>query len=235
MPNDNSQIIDTTSAMPPVSPKTNNINPKKKWIVVLGIIFIIFGIAASVFLIQRRQELREKAASGSECQHSKSCILLDEPGNSGSFSAPQIISHVFITAKDYHRFDPPGKNDGCYDVKISGRELGWNRVGDGPDCKDVSNVQIWLGEPPPTVTLAPTNPQIAAACSGVKAYNLNWQELTNSQLSSLKEGDAVRFAVSGSATSGIFEKARFSVNGNSLGETINKQNGSNVFYIDYVI
>jgi hypothetical protein len=134
---------------------------------IFGVLLLIAGVAAGVLLVQRQQELREKAASGSECTQSTDCKLLDSPGNSGSFTAPRTIDHLFITARDYHRYDPPGTNDGCYNVIINGNSLTWNRVGDGPDCKDISNIQVWLtgitietptptAEPTSTVTLTPT-------------------------------------------------------------------------------
>lgn len=132
---------------------------KKIIATIFGILLLVAGVAAGVLLVQNQQELRERAASGSECSHSTDCILLDSPGNKGSFTAPKNIDHIFITAKDYHRYDPPGTNDGCYEVEIEGTKLEWNREGDGPDCKDVSNIQIWLkGEnvETPTPTQTPT-------------------------------------------------------------------------------
>ena len=104
------------------------------------------------------------------------------------------------------------------------------------------------GPPPPSPT--PT-PAPAATCNWIKAYNLSWQELTSSQLSSLKPGDHVYFAVMGELSgSGQLDKARFRVNGTANSswctgsgvslvsgwcETTNKRAGTQHFYVEYII
>jgi hypothetical protein len=54
-------------------------------------------------------------------------------------------------------------------------------------------------------------------------------------LSALNAGNEVRFAVSGTATSGAFDKAKFTVNGTELGETSLKKPGTEEFYSEYTI
>jgi len=104
------------------------------------------------------------------------------------------------------------------------------------------------GPPPPSPT--PT-PAPSATCNWIKAYNLSWQELTSSQLSSLKPGDHVYFAVMGELSgSGQLDKARFRVNGTANSswctgsgvslvsgwcETTNKRVGTQHFYVEYII
>ena len=340
---------------------------------IFGVVVLIGGIAAGVILVQRQQQIEERAASGRECQQAADCILLDEPGNSGSFSAPEEIVKVDITAKDVYTYLPGTTEDGCYRVKIEGRNISWQKYGSGPKCKDVSNAQIkfrksmgyikichytsdpsahpwqaieisqqaWdLGhddahnfkktqydflytntdpncpwpEPgnqgitcadlwceknappifpeicnkncttdndcalpsessstevpnnyicyqppfycppgencpdvmPPKVcrnTNCPTEENcicetpapVTAKCSVVKAYNTSWNPLSLTQLNELNPGTKVRFAVSGESGSGTFDKARFSVNNVSLGETTLKKPGSDEFYTEYTI
>lgn len=344
---------------------------KKIIATIFGILLLIGGVAAGVILVQNQQQLAQKAASGKECQQSPDCILLDEPGNSGSYIAERNIKEVAITAKDSFTFPPGDTNDGCYHVIIDGTYLSWNRIGSGPSCKDVSNVQVKLGDIVPTqtptgqappscpanteilffksgslsvgdtlkldgkidsmqgswsvgsrdgvlmaengskisvsfpnnvlldtvliydndpksgeqpwsingvslpetgdnkwgppyklnksvtkmsfdnggdsphfnvcvskqsVSPTPTNPpEISAECSSVKAYTTNWQLLNDNELKNLSAGEKVRFAVLGTTSQGSFDKARFSVNSTSLGETTNKKPGSGEFYVEYTI
>jgi hypothetical protein len=169
---------DTLSATPPGSQDDSSVTGsfvssqvptkyggKKIIATIFGVVLLIAGVAAGVYLVNQQQDLRERAASASECTQSPDCKTLESPGNQGSFTAPRTIDHLFITAQDYHRYDPPGTNDGCYDVSISGNSLTWNRVGDGPNCKDISNIQVWMGGTPidsptptqtATATLSPT-------------------------------------------------------------------------------
>jgi hypothetical protein len=236
------------------SPQTPKKYQGKKIIAtIFGVLLLIVGITAGVILVQKQQDIRERAASGSECDHAPDCILLENPGNSGSFTAPRTISHLFITAKEYHRFDPPGTNNGCYNVSISGNYTEWNRVGSGRDCKDISNIQIWLGTdvsptPTPTPTIPPENtptptpsitptvpPHISAACTNILAYDNQWNLLSRLALEQLKPGEVVKFTVAGTATQGVFNKARFKINNGSYGETNQKKPGTEEFYIDYTI
>jgi len=238
---------------------------KKILATIFGIVFLVVGVTAGVFLVQRQQEIAERAASGKECTHSPDCILLDSPGNSGSFSAPRNITRVYITARYYHEYLPGDTDDDCYEVSIHGRELSWEREGSGPDCKDISNIQVWLGdeptstptltptEPPSTptdgptgtptstptgtITITPTKPPTppTAECSDVKAYNTSWVQLTQEQLNSLKPGSRVRFTVSGSASEGTFDKARFTINSSQKDPVSTKKPGTEEFYYEYVI
>ena len=227
---------------------------KKIIATIFGLLLLIGGVAAGVILVQRQQEISERAASGQECSQSPNCILLDEPGNSGSFIAPRTIKAVLITAQGAFAYPPGDTNDGCYHVVIDGTYLSWNRIGSGPDCKDVSKVQVKMVEeeqvtttptpspteapPPPgeTPTPKPTSPPvISAKCLNVKVYDASWNALSSDDLKNLSPGDTVRFAVAGEATSGSFDKARFSLNNSSLGETSNKKPGTQEFYVEYEI
>ncbi len=231
---------------------------KKAIATIFGILILVGGVATGVLLVQRAQELREKAASGSECQQSPDCDLVDNAANQGSYTASRPITHAFITDQVFHRYAPGDSDDGCRRVTISGNFISWNRYGSGSDCKDVSNVQVWLGEaqPTPTATPTPTTPpgatatptesitstptpttplEVNAECSSVKTYDTDWNLISNDDLKDLKSGDSVRFTVSGSSSGGFFDKARFTVNGSLKPEVSSKKPGSNEFYYEYMI
>jgi hypothetical protein len=96
--------------------------------------------------------------------------------------------------------------------------------------------------PTPTSTAKPTatptstpTPEPIAQCINIKAYDLNWKQLSVAELSSLKAGDKVRFAVSGQASSGIFDKAKFKINGVERSEVFTKKPGTEEFYDEYTL
>lgn len=103
-------------------------------------------------------------------------------------------------------------NDRNKDGKINGKDLDW-------DCSEST--------PTPTPT-----PTYTVNCSGVKAYDINWQQITD--YSSLKPGTKIYFTVYGTTDhpSGI-TKGRIKVNSGNWQETTAKHN--NEFYISYQI
>jgi hypothetical protein len=128
---------------------------------IVGVVLLVVGVAAGVLLVQQQQEFRERASSGAECQQASDCILLDSPGNSGSFESSTNIRYIFITNKSEYRYEPGETNDDCYNVSILGRFLNWSKVGSGPECKDISNIQIWIDSGGVTPTEKPTETPIA--------------------------------------------------------------------------
>ena len=98
--------------------------------------------------------------------------------------------------------------------------------------------------PTPTKTPTPTNtktptptptPPPTAQCREIKAYDTNWNPLSTSDLEKLLPGSKVRFTVIGSTSAGIFDKAKFSVNGVGSGEVTQKKPGTEEFYYEYTI
>jgi hypothetical protein len=77
--------------------------------------------------------------------------------------------------------------------------------------------------------------ELNAQCQAIKVYDTSWNQLTAAQLSNLTAGSVIRFAVSGTATSGTFDKAQFTVNGTALSETTTKKPGTEEFYSEYTI
>ncbi len=75
----------------------------------------------------------------------------------------------------------------------------------------------------------------SAQCNQVKAFDDEWNPLTIANLSARKAGDIVRFTVSGTASTGSFDKARFTINGEVLPEVTEKRDGTNEFFTEYTI
>lgn len=153
-------------------------NPLKKqsWGGIIATVFVLLvltgSIVAGVILVQREQDIRNKAASGSACQHSADCELLETEEDSGSFSSSRDIDYLEITHQSYIRFTGTGVDEnGCYEVTISGSSMTWNRLLESNVCKDISNIQVWFKtstpepspSPSPTATASPTTSPTASA------------------------------------------------------------------------
>ncbi|MFZ3301717.1 MAG: hypothetical protein WA152_03330 [Microgenomates group bacterium] len=84
-------------------------------------------------------------------------------------------------------------------------------------------------------TPTPPTTVITASCQDVKAYSSTWTLLTDAQLSQLEVGDSVNFCVTGVATGGSFNKARFTINNIAQAETTTIRPSSTDFCQSYVI
>ena len=80
-----------------------------------------------------------------------------------------------------------------------------------------------------TTTTPTTPPSITAQCQNIKAYSPTWALLTNTQLSALTTGSQVNFCVTGSASSGAFDKAKLTINTVVQAETTTVRPGSTDF------
>ena len=100
--------------------------------------------------------------------------------------------------------------------------------------KPVSPTSTATSKPTSVPSATPT-PSSTVQCLNIKAYDASWNSLSATNLQSLKTGDIVRFTVSGTATSGTFDKAKFTINSVSLGETTSKKPSSEEFYTEYTI
>jgi hypothetical protein len=129
--------------------------------ILLAIATIIFfvGLGVTIYLVKLNQDIRKKASSGAACQQSGDCVLLNGPGNSGDYTAPRNILYIDITNQTEFRFNPGNTNDGCYNVQIQGNQLTWSKIGSGASCRDISNIQIWMGNGIDSPTPTPTTPQ----------------------------------------------------------------------------
>lgn len=197
---------------------------------IFGVLFLIGGVAAGVFLVQRQQNIQERASSGAACDQADDCVLFDEPGNAGTQAVGRTIEYLDITNKpgEERRYTPGISDDGCYRVSIQGVEFTWQRVGEGPQCKDVSNIQVWMSKR--------ETPTISASCSEIKAYDRSWNPLSTSQLQGLDSGETIYLTVEGMTDDGIIDKARFRINSSEWQESTNLKPGeARTYYINYTI
>lgn len=84
-------------------------------------------------------------------------------------------------------------------------------------------------------TLTEKQKPSSSYCQTVKVYDSKWGILSTDQLSQLKTGDKVILAVKGQTSSGSFDKARFSINGQISAETAKRKADTGEFYMEYAI
>lgn len=89
-----------------------------------------------------------------------------------------------------------------------------------------------VGSAPCSSSAAP-EPGLTSSCLNIKTFDAEWNAITD--LSSLVAGDVVRFTVAGSASSGIIDKAKFTINGTLGAEITEKRPGTNEFFTEYTI
>lgn len=90
--------------------------------------------------------------------------------------------------------------------------------------------------PTPGPTRQPSPPAtISASCQNLLAYDTNWKLYRPEQLSLLKPGQNLYFCVTGSASSGYFDKAKFTINGEQFSETTTKRPNSDDYCQLYTI
>ncbi len=153
-------------------------NKKSKILVsILSVLILAGGVVAGIFLIQRSQELREKAANvgGSDCGQSLDCYKIDLGQNSGTYTSERTIDHFIIKART-EAYSFPGVSSNCYSVNINQKTVTWQKVGSASDCHDISHVEVWFvatelpttppnptatSTPVPTATTAPGQPTVA--------------------------------------------------------------------------
>ena len=91
---------------------------------------------------------------------------------------------------------------------------------------------------PPTAspTPEPTEPPaISAQCLNIRVFDTEWNELNQADMQNLGPGDVIRVAVAGSANSGSFVGARFTINGVLRAEVAQQVLGGDEFYDEYTI
>jgi hypothetical protein len=91
------------------------------------------------------EQIANQELGGSFCEQHENCYHYDRPVNQGIFSiAGHDINMLVIKAgREYHLYESGTTEDGCYNVTITGETVSWERVGSGPDCKDISHLQMW--------------------------------------------------------------------------------------------
>jgi hypothetical protein len=97
------------------------------------------------------------------------------------------------------------------------------------DCVPPELIQTSGSDTPPPSTSS------TASCQNVKAYSSVWTPLTSADLSALSTGTVVNFCVTGTTTSGTFDKAKFTINGTVQAETTAIRPSSTDFCQSYTI
>lgn len=198
---------------------------KKKVLAALIVVVMLFGIGAGVYAFRNYQ-----AGQASAWDCALYTFNIDANGtvtvqNGSSRNEPAQKADVYINGTLVQTFDVPALNSGggatLGTVSLPANQSYTWRVDGTLDCDDSGSYEADTA---------------SAECSDVVAYDENWTLLTPNALSQLKVGDIVRFAVTGTATSGAFDMARFSVNGETAEEVVDTKPGSaNEFYYEYTI
>lgn len=196
---------------------------------ILSILILVGGVITGVFLVQKQQEIREKA-SEQECQQSANCFIIDNPEDNGSYKINGIIYDVYLTNENADIFSAGTTEDGCYKTVIQGDTLGWERIGPDSECENLVNIQVWMIELPQE----PPDP-VVSQCRNINVYDSEWNQLTSNELSQLTKGDVIRFTVSSSTTAGSIDQARFIINDVTREPTNLRKPTTNEFYMEHVI
>ncbi len=158
-------------------------------------------------------------------------ITCNDPTNTSS-SYPGCATNANCSTQNWSGGTVTVSAPACGSTQIDVQELG------GGVCAGAGSACTSTPPPttPPTSTPTPTpTPLVSAQCTNLKAYSTSWVLLTATDLTNLKTGDRVRFAVTGTTT-GTFDKARFTVNSETVKESALKKPGDNsTYYYEYTI
>lgn len=123
-------------------------------------------------------------------------------------------------------------------VTLDGKEVcngpHWTTCAAGYTCSNGDCVPPQLNQSSGSDTPPPSDSS-SAVCQNVKAYDSVWTPLTSADLSALSTGTVVNFCVTGTTTSGTFDKAKFTINGTVQAETTAIRPSSTDFCQSYTI
>ena len=170
--------------------------PKKKFggkriiATILGIFLLVGGIGAGIILTQQQQLFQQKAAGTGYPNLEEEC---------GSINGPQCGA--------------------CEECVYDGSSTRCKRNNNLPGCGVIvpTTAPTDGPNPPPPPPNPPTpTPGPGASCQSVKAYTSSsststWTLLTSSDLSALTGGTVINFCVAGTADTGSFDKAQFTI------------------------
>ncbi len=217
--NQNPSPASTNMFSPPPQKK-----PTKKIVAaIVGVLLLITGLVSGVVLINQQQLFQQKAW---DC--TKYHFVMTQTGkisavNDSNRVEPLQKADVFINNQKVTTVNVPqlaaGQSAVVGQVTVpSNGAFNWQVKGLS-DCSSAGSFQA----------------QETAKCLNIKAYDKNWNLLTQTQLTALKAGSVVRFAVAGSTSSGAFSKARFTINGTKGPEVTTKRPTSEDYYYEYTI
>lgn len=250
---------DETNLVVTASPAPKKFVSKRAIATILGILLLIGSVATGVYLVQRQQLISTRAWYCKTYVFNVSRDGIVSVQNGSTRDEPSQQALVFINDAQAAVLDVPALKKGSAatlgSVSVPQGSFSW-RVKGTKDCQSSGSYQTTptpspsptptptkgptpTASPPPTSTptptVTPTPPPIGAACLDVKAYDSQWNQLASSDLSNLKAGEIVRFAVGGTTTSGSFDKARFTINGVARTEVAAQRPGTDEFFDEYVI
>ncbi|OGM27683.1 hypothetical protein A3D00_02060 [Candidatus Woesebacteria bacterium RIFCSPHIGHO2_02_FULL_38_9] len=220
--------IQNPTVVAPPSP-SKKFGTKNVIATIFVIAVLVVGLAAGIVLVQRQQYAPTQAWDCSKYSFNITKEGVVSLVNSSTRDEPSQKADVLINNIKITTLDVPALKAGASATlgTVSVPENGifdWS-VNGTLDCKNSGHYE---GQTTPT-------PQISASCKEIKTYNTAWNILTTIQLSKLNAGDKVRFTVQGSASSGTFDKAKFSVNGTITPEVTSKKPGTEEFYYEYTV
>jgi hypothetical protein len=139
-------------------------------------------------------------------------------------TTPRSCPDCSCTAAGYN-WGPIPENGGCWCFDTNS-----TCDGQAPYAERCSLTPQQCSATPP-----PSSPPTAPMCVAVKAYDVRWNLLTSAQLSVLTPGVEINFCVTGSAPSGTFDKAQFTIKGVQQPETTTQRPSSTDFCQSYTI
>lgn len=91
------------------------------------------------------EQLVYQDSGGSFCEQNDNCTHLDPGTNSGVYVEQNGDIDVLVikAGVEYHIYETGMTDDGCYYVTIEDNIATWERVGTGPECQDISHLQMW--------------------------------------------------------------------------------------------
>ena len=214
--------------IPSVISTDNKFNKKpngKLIATILGIMMLLVGVGAGVVLLRQQQDVREKASEYPNCTLPNGVSAPCQPCDH-DWTDDGVIGNCTDQAHKDKDGNVISCNPGWYLCTV-----------DDPGVYSAACCKVGSGgtNPPSTNPPSSSPPVVSASCLDIKAYDTTWKALTLDELKELNAGETVRFTVSGTATSGTFSKAKFTINTVVKPETTTKKPDTNEFYIEYMI
>ncbi len=197
-------------------------NKKKIVIALVALIVLIGGAGSAIFLASKNQSNPVSARDCTKYTFNVTRTGVVSVTNATAQSEPGQKANVTINGQLVDTLNvpalQPGDNATLGNVDVSGTAaFTWSVVG----SLDCANSGAYT--------------EVSYQCTGIKAFDTTWNQLSTSQLSQLKSGTIVRFTVGGTASSGELDKARFTINGVQMPEVSTKKPNTDEFYYEYTI
>lgn len=211
-------------------------SPKKNFVPLLLIIFLLATLPLTVFLVKQRQEIRKEAGQSciDDCQ-----IYCGQKGLSPSancvYESPVVDNCPGGTKLG--QLSCLGDNQFCCCKCLPQPTSGPTEIPTQPPGPTEEPTIPHQPTATPTLPLTPTStltPTPVLSCEKIKIYDNSWKIISQESLPNLKPGDKIFIAVLGG---GNFDKARIRINAMDWlpeNET-DKKNTNAEFYLEYII